>query len=403
MKKLFCIWFCLIMLNAQSQHFDLEYQKYIGSENDTYYFFQYGKPSGLVKPSLVKYELTSENVFKLRDAKKWLNIRETGFFVFKNEVIELFYNRPKAEIEIKLNDTTLRFNVTSAHDFTNASIEYLPEKNMFLIAAHEQAPIYEFDVETFEFTPLPLTGSNLHIRGDYLFFEAPRYSDNYSSFPMDVYRVRLDDLKNPEKVLIQVNKWYPYTENVLYASTDPFLRLDGEQTYGFYNLKDQTVAQSPGIATQDIIEIKGEPYLLKIVEKSEEKSFKLEELPKPPKSFPYKILETGNQQPRGTIFQWHNIPLKEKTLSGTFVTHDLLYEAPASELKKLSREQLRILRNTFYAFQGYQFSSADLNNFFNQFDWYKKMSIGEKSNEDVVIWPDEKLRVDLIMTIEDSK
>jgi hypothetical protein len=220
---------------------------------------------------------------------------------------------------------------------------------------------------------------------------------------MDVYRVRLDDLKNPEKVLIQVNKWYPYTENVLYASTDPFLRLDGEQTYGFYNLKDQTVAQSPGIATQDIIEIKGEPYLLKIAEKGGEKTFKLEELPQLPQSFPYKILETGNQQPRGTIFQWHNIPLKEKTLSGTFVTHDLLYEAPASELKKLSREQLRILRNTFYAFQGYQFSSADLNNFFTQFDWYKKMSIGEKSNEDVVIWPDEKLRVDLIMTIEDSK
>ena len=69
MKKLFCIWFSLIIYGVQGQHFDLNYQRYIGSEGKTYYFFQYGKRSGLVKPSLVKYELTSENEFKLKETK----------------------------------------------------------------------------------------------------------------------------------------------------------------------------------------------------------------------------------------------------------------------------------------------------------------------------------------------
>lgn len=122
-----------------------------------------------------------------------------------------------------------------------------------------------------------------------------------------------------------------------------------------------------------------------------------------PKAFPYKISETGNQLPKGNIFRWFNIPLNEKILSGTFVTHELLYYASEEELRSLTKNQLRILRNTFYAFQGYKFLSSDLTEFFNQFDWYKKMSMGDKSNDDIVIWPDEKLRVDLIKLIEESK
>jgi hypothetical protein len=388
-------------LKSFSQKQYIEDHEFVGAKASKYIYFQFGSRRGIPKPHLIYYQL-QDREFTFEKAEPWTD-KSKGVPIYVNGNLEM-NDLGASKIKIKAWDKDSIYNFPHTIDFFgNKFLASSPNSDTVFISAHSEAPIYLFNKKTFEFTPLPLTGSNLHIRGDYLFFEAPRYSDNYSSFPKDVYRARLDDLKNPEKVLIQVNKWYPYTENVLYASTDPFLRLDGEQTYGFYNLKDQTVAQSPGIATQDIIEIKGEPYLLKIAEKGGEKTFKLEELPQLPQSFPYKILETGNQQPRGTIFQWHNIPLKEKTLSGTFVTHDLLYEAPASELKKLSREQLRILRNTFYAFQGYQFSSADLNNFFNQFDWYKKMSIGEKSNEDVVIWPDEKLRVDLIMTIEDSK
>jgi len=40
------------------------------------------------------------------------------------------------------------------------------------------------------------------------------------------------------------------------------------------------------------------------------------------------------------------------------------------ELRKLNREDTRILRNYFYAIHGYPFISEDLNTFFNQFSWY---------------------------------
>lgn len=399
MKKLI-ISTCLIIVQTTlfGQKLDPKFQEYIGDRNDSYYFFQYGDGRGLLKPSLLEYELDEEKTFKLKSSEAWTKDKG-GTPIYTSENIIIFKNGLN-KIEIVLNEKDSSYNVRSLYNFSLASV---PNSDTVFISAHPEAPIYLFNKKTFEFTPLPLTGSNLYIRGSYLFFEAPRYSDNYSSFPMDVYRVKLADLKNPEKVLIQVNKWYPYTDNVLYASTDPFLRLDGEQTYGFYNLKDQTVAKSPGIATQDIIEIKGEPYTLKIAEKDGEKLFKLEELPKLPKSFPYKISETDNQNPKGEIFQYYNIPLKEKKMTGTVLTQYLMYDAPEERLRELTKDQLRFLRNAFYAFHGYKFKSEDLTEYFNQFDWYQKLTMGEKSNEDVVLWPGEKERIDLIKQIIDVR
>jgi hypothetical protein len=41
------------------------------------------------------------------------------------------------------------------------------------------------------------------------------------------------------------------------------------------------------------------------------------------------------------------------------------------ELILLNKEQLRILRNSIYAFHGYKFMSIDLQNYFNRQNWYK--------------------------------
>lgn len=386
-----------------AQKIDIESQKYIGKKNGSYEFFQYQERTGLIKPHIVNYQLNSDSIFNEQSHDPWYS-EETKILSESESEIELFYHYRDNKLRVKIGE---RDSIYTLQDdinvFGNNFLATLPNSDSIFISSHSEASLNIFNKKTFEFTALPIMGSNLYVRGNYLFFEAPRYSDFYSSFPKDVYRVKVDDLKNPEKVLIQVNKWYPYSENILYASTDPFLRLNEKKTYGFYNIKDGTVAESPGIATQDIIEIKNKPFFLKIEEKSGEKVFKLEDIPKPTNTFPYQVSETGNQQPRGNIFQWYNIPLNEKKLPGTFVTHELLYEAPISELKTLTKAQLRILRNTFFAFQGYKFISEDLTNFFNQFDWYQKIILGEKSNDDVIIWPDEKERIRLIKEIEDSK
>ena len=44
---------------------------------------------------------------------------------------------------------------------------------------------------------------------------------------------------------------------------------------------------------------------------------------------------------------------------------------PLDELALLNREQLRILRNSIYAYHGYEFRTTDLRNFFNSQRWYK--------------------------------
>ncbi|MEQ8552280.1 MAG: YARHG domain-containing protein [Cyclobacteriaceae bacterium] len=395
MKKLiFSTCLIIVQITLFGQKLDTKFQEYIGDRNDSYYFFQYGDGRGLLKPSLLEYALNEEKIFKLKSSEGWTKDKG-GTPIYDSENIRIFKNGLN-KIRIVLNEKDSSYNVRSLYKFSLASV---PNSDTVFISAHSEAPIYLFNKKTFEFTPLPLTGSNLYVRGEYLFFEAPRYSDNYSSFPNDVYRARLVDLKNPEKVLIQVNKWYPYTENVLYASTDPFLRLDGEQTNGFYNLNDQRVAKSDGIATQNVIEVNEKPYLLN----KNKELMRLTPLPNLPDRFRYSIEETDNQLPRGNIFQWYNIPLKEKTLPGTFITHDLLFKASRTELEELSEDQLRRLRNTFFAFQGYKFKSDDLNEFFNQFEWYQKMTMGDRTNEGIVIWPDEKDRVALIHGVEAGK
>jgi hypothetical protein len=42
----------------------------------------------------------------------------------------------------------------------------------------------------------------------------------------------------------------------------------------------------------------------------------------------------------------------------------------SEELVLLNNEQLRILRNSIYAYHGYRFKSVDLQNYFNKQDWY---------------------------------
>jgi len=66
---------------------------------------------------------------------------------------------------------------------------------------------------------------------------------------------------------------------------------------------------------------------------------------------------------------------------------------PNSELELLNSQQLRILRNSIYAYHGYEFRSADLQNYFNSQGWYRinrnfsenSFSANERTNLDNII------------------
>jgi hypothetical protein len=102
-----------------------------------------------------------------------------------------------------------------------------------------------------------------------------------------------------------------------------------------------------------------------------------------------------------------NLSNSQKPFTNSFITEELLYKTDASELKSLTKNNLRILRNAFFARQGYQFTSEDLQEFFGQFEWYHKMVERNKfleiTNDMVVIALVDKERVALIKEIEDQK
>lgn len=68
-----------------------------------------------------------------------------------------------------------------------------------------------------------------------------------------------------------------------------------------------------------------------------------------------------------------------------------------ADLAGLSRSELRVMRNTIYARHGYKFNSADLRNYFSQFDWYYPVTSVVPDNE---LSATEKHNINLIKSFE---
>lgn len=407
MNKAYLVLFILINLNSvfsQSfniEEFNIKRLAFIGVDSKQLLFYKY-KITGDDRRAILALEPSGEkfNLFVKED-------KFEGHPMYYDQVLSIYGFPYDKKLLIKYMNRDSIFPFNSPVTFRNFSIGSFPNSDIIFISAYSDACIYIFNKKTFEFYPLPLIGGDLHVKGDYLFFETLRYSDNFSDFPENIYRVHKNDLKNPELILIQVEEeWHPYGEDVIYARTFPKIgECENKKCQGaFYNIATNKFSVEPRyIPTHKFIEIDGKSKILDILEEDGREVFQLKDIPNPPQSFPHKMKDDYTQKPRGTIFKYYNIPLKEKTLPGTFINHDILYRATEEALRQLTKEQLRLLRNTFFAFQGYKFESDDLNEFFSQFEWYQKMSMGDKSNDDVVIWPDEKIRVDLILEIEESK
>lgn len=70
-----------------------------------------------------------------------------------------------------------------------------------------------------------------------------------------------------------------------------------------------------------------------------------------------------------------------------------------NEMYSKSLYELKLLRNEFFARQGYAFKSEKLTQHFNQFDWYK----GTKSIDEIVLSTTDKQKVDFIKKVETRK
>jgi len=64
-----------------------------------------------------------------------------------------------------------------------------------------------------------------------------------------------------------------------------------------------------------------------------------------------------------------------------------------------SLKELRLIRNEFFAREGYIFKSKDLQEHFSQFDWYN----GTKSIDEIELSKEDKLKTEFIRKVENAK
>lgn len=245
---------------------------------------------------------------------------------------------------------------------------------------------------------LPIKGRKPILYKNWLFYEIDYVSPKYSDPPESIYRVRIGDWRNPELV---VNDVYSVgtvvNENIISFR----IYLDKEMKHVTYNMSDSTYIEK-GISS--LIKYKGKKYQRTLCKNPETSKTQLcfKDLPDLPEEFPHKLdrdIEANHN--------YFHLPHTEKPFTGTFITDSLMFFADKEELQKLSKPQLRKLRNAFYAREGYDFNSRDLKEFFSQYEWYintlERRKAFDLTNNEIYMPPANMERIRLIQSVEKSK
>lgn len=322
--------------------------RYIYSSHD----FKGELPKGFYQWGLYQLELINT-----RCNLKFYKERELesgrAFFVSDNIEIYWDYNEPTL-LKVKTQETTFNFdhkkNIIQKPVFCELSkgnIAYSVYQENYYIN------IIELNKEISK-TNLPLLGKKLLVKKDYLYFDYNHIDKSKSTpVPVDLYRVKIGDWNNPELLVEFISDgWLPLNDSIVLLT----LPIKGRGQQVFYNVNQKTYAPVQGKLPTKEIQYEGKQYLLDNVKVGSERRYKLTEIPDVPKNG-YIMDNTREILP----LAFHaNLPNNQKRFENTFVTEYLLYQASTAELQQLSKGQLRILRNAFFARQGYQFSSKDL-------------------------------------------
>lgn len=357
----------------------------------------------------------TKHVFKTRPGSEGF----FGFYPYKT------LNFPSTEIEFVYDDIFLR-RYKAGSTFKNILFygenDSLEIKN-WKISDHifypaEQKKIFLFLYSNFDYMTveisfgstrpsisyIPLKGDRAYLNDDWLYFSFFHENYEYSPYPHDIFRVKIGDWSNTELVFecSEYDEWFLYPEHHV-VGTDVALDVLANEDQGkqeiLYEIEKKSFAIVPNIS-RSILKYQGKyyNYYPKQIHTHGIETIHLEPLPKLPTEYGY--VDKHHCYPREV---WYNVPLNEKVFDGTFVTPYLLREAPAPELEKLDKAQLKLLRNSIFAQYGYLFNSNDLQEFYNQFEWYRMMTVKKKNNDDVVLLPEDESRTELIKAVEESK
>ena len=326
---------------------------------------------------------------------------DLGRTLFVNDDKRIYWDyKNKNKLKVITND--ISYNIILKDNLINLPI-FSSINNIIIYSTRieKYLNLIEFKNDVL-ISKLPILGINNYILNGYLYFDYHHISKSRATpSPVDLYRVKIGDWNNPELLTEFISdSWLPLNDSIVLMT----LPIKGKGKQVFYNINNKTYVETETKLPTTYIKYEGKDYLLGV--KRDEygiNKYALQPYPDIPE-YGYKKDNQREILPRVLDV---NLPNKDKQFSGTFITDELLYNATKEELKKLSSEKLRILRNAFFARQGYDFNSDDLKKFFGQFEWYNQLlesnEFFEISNEDVVISPKDKERVELILEIESSK
>lgn len=245
---------------------------------------------------------------------------------------------------------------------------------------------------------LPIKGRKPIIYNGWMFYEIDYMSPKYSDPPDAIYRVKIGDWRNPELI---VNDVY-FGGAVINENLISFRVYEKEKIRDVtYNILENSYVE---IDIAPLIKYKGNIYQNTLCkdEKTGKTQICYTDVPELPDKFPHK-LERQVEPNHNYLY----LPHTQKLFTGTFITDSLLFFAGKKELQKLTKEQLRKLRNAFYAREGYDYDSEDLKSFFSQFKWYNKTleirKVNKLKNEDIYLPPADMARVKLILEVEELK
>jgi len=335
-------------------------------------------------------------------------------FIYNDITIESFYTSKTTKIKIKNKEHIFNYYLQEYYASYNETNQMLA----FAVKRGVESLIGIYYLEKDTLVILPLVGVRPQLSNSYLYFATTCYVTCGSSFLYSLYRVKIDDWNNPEFIATDID----YAEWVLLPDSDILYIYNlgfqiAPNKYDDYN----NVLYNANTQTFDTVSYEGSSritqYNGKYYYAFSARQFLGEKIQpyyyvpvQYPDSFPFKtrqIVVPCRRTNRYEVEDVINMPNSEKPFTGTFITDDLLYNASKQELSKLTKSELRILRNAFFARFGYNFKSKDLQEFFGRFDWYNELLDSNKTfeltNEDLVVSPKDYERIELIKEIEKMK
>jgi len=314
----------------------------------------------------------------------------------------LLYWEDEQIFTLKRNSNSIKIDLKGDIDIYNRT-HYLTQGNYFYFSTEINKINYLARINLSAKEPkmeiLPLKGKEPILLGNWLYYTiAYKTSDFAVGSVSSIYRVKVGDWRKPELLIDYVE----FGGAVIDTNLLSFTVYDrNEWRKVTYNILDSSYIEK-GISS--LIKYKGKKYQRTLCKnpKTGKTQLCFEELPELPDKFPHKL----NRDIESNHNYFH-LPHTEKPFTGTFITDRLMFYAGKDELQNLSKSQLRILRNAFYAREGYDFKSADLRELFSQFDWYKKTlerrKIYDLKNEDIFIPSCDMERINLILEVERNK